>query len=679
MAFKREARSFLMPRDPSIDRRFRPRPEKREKLFNEIVEENGYEDDSDSDSVDDDDYDTRSTGDGLVESIDSTGTVESGALVYLRLKPVEMPSAAYNISMEGKVLITSPPTDSSSSGKNKNTMQKHYSFSDIFDSGVSQSEVYEKCVGEKIIAEESFTILTYGTSGSGKTFTLLGDDMHPGIVPRSLENIFRLYHFNIHPNPLVKLVNARTTFLDDTLVEKENIIRRQILDNCKNLETNYLQLQQSIRSDHQFETVQLDDVSVFIWVSFVEIYNELVYDLLAPIKSSGSFIPPTNSSRKNLKIVCNDGNVFIKGLTSVYIRSSLEALRLLRSGLQKLTYASTSINANSSRSHCVFFVDVLKYYRNGVCTETSFKFCDLAGSERLDKTGNMGSRLKEAQRINTSLMVLGRCLDAANNITTSTCASSTSNKKERIPFRESKLTMILQAALQGREKLTMIVNVTPTEKYYEENLNVLNFASIASNIIFKAPVSRQNQSRYSVFSATADNSYIQQLLEENANLKADKEKLNQHIRELRRNFQQQEQQLEEVVDETYHLKEEITRLTQQHAEELLKQEQELRNQLVDSFKETLDGHKKQFELRIQREVENQKRIYDAKIEFMKRRHQEELEDLRDELDGNETQHSDEDVEIVESETETTELKKDNDVFKVKPHDNLKDKENIQQN
>ncbi|XP_023297085.2 kinesin-like protein subito [Lucilia cuprina] len=707
MALKREARSFLMPRDPSIDRRFRPCPQKRERLFNEIEEEDDYDEGSDSDSVEDEYYDTRSTGEALTESTDSSAAVETGALVYLRLKPVEMPSSAYSISVEGKVLITGPPTESSSTSKNKNSMEKHYSFSEIFDSEVSQREVYEKCIGEKILAEESFTVLTYGTSGSGKTFTLLGDDMKPGIIPRSLENIFTLYQANIHPNPLAKLVNSRTTFLDDHLVEKENLLRRQILDNCKNLETNYLQLQHSIRNDHHFETVPLDDVSVFIWVTFVEIYNELVYDLLAPIKSTGSFANTANTTRKNLKIVCNDGNVFIKGVTSIYIKSSVEALKLLRSGLQKLTYASTSINANSSRSHCVFFVDVLKYYRTGVYTETSYKFCDLAGSERLDKTGNMGSRLKEAQRINTSLMVLGRCLDAANNLASSGSTTSTLNKKERIPFRESKLTMILQAALQGKEKLAMIVNVTPVEKYYEENLNVLNFASIASNIIFKAPAIKPNQSRYSVFSATPDNGYIQQLLEENANLKADIEKLNNHIEQQNQHIDQQDQHIEAIIDESYHLKNEIERLTHEHAEELLKQEQELRNQLVDSFKTTLEEHKKQFELRMQREIENQKRIYESRIEFLKRRHQEELEDLREELEegvekNNSIENLDDDevieveekhnsmenfIENTASVKENAEIREKNiknEMLEVKHIEDakgevLEDKENIQQN
>uniref|UniRef100_A0A1A9WCV4 Kinesin motor domain-containing protein n=1 Tax=Glossina brevipalpis TaxID=37001 RepID=A0A1A9WCV4_9MUSC len=156
------------------------------------------------------------------------------------------------------------------------------------------------------------------------------------------------------------------------------------------------------------------------------------------------------------------------------------ALKLLRYGGKKLAYASTSINANSSRSHCIFLVDVLKYFPDGVIKRHSYKFCDLTGSEKVDKIGNFGSRLKEAQRINTSLMILGRCLEAANN--------TNDSKRKHIPFRDSKLMMLLQAALQGSEKLTILVNVKALDKYYEENANVLNFALIAKNIIFKSSV-----------------------------------------------------------------------------------------------------------------------------------------------------------------------------------------------
>lgn len=601
---QREVRSFLMPRDPSIDRRFRPRPQKRERLFTEIAEED-YR--SDSDSSDEEEEETCSSG--LQES-EASSTIESGALVYLRLKPVNSPSPAYTISADGNVLITGPPQESSSSSNNKNSMEKHYSFSGIFDSTVSQRDVYERCIGQKIEVEESFTVLTYGTSGSGKTFTLLGDGIRPGVIPRSLENIFTQYQSNIYPTPYLKLVNGRITVLDDDVAAKESNMRQKILTSCPELEGDYANIQKIITEDHNFSPLPLDNgVSVLIWVSFVEIYNELVYDLLAPIPINSSKMQ-NNTARKNLKIVCNDGNVFIKGITSVYVKTSVEALRLLRSGLQKLTYASTSINANSSRSHCIFFVDVLKYFRSGVITETSFKFCDLAGSERLDKTGNMGSRLKEAQRINTSLMVLGRCLDAANSVS--------AGKSERIPFRESKLTMILQAALLGREKLAMIVNVTPTDKYYEENLNVLSFSSIARNIIFKAPAVKQNQSRYSVFGEKPDNDHVQQLLEENAWLRNDCERQNQEN--------------EELLDENARLRDEILRLSNQHIDELAKLEHDLRIKLVDSFEVTLAENKKQFEVRLQSELESQKRIYESRIEFLKRKYEEEIEELREEIE-----------------------------------------------
>ncbi|XP_073822370.1 kinesin-like protein subito [Musca autumnalis] len=513
-------------------------------------------------------------------------------------------------------------------------MEKHYSFSGIFTANVSQSEVYDKCIGQKIEAEESLSVMTYGTSGSGKTFTLLGDANRPGVIPRSLEHVFTQYQTNIYPNPVLKLVNGRITVLDDTAAAKENSMRMKIMSSCPELEGDYANLQQRIAADHNFPQLQLDDgVSVLIWVSFVEIYNELVYDLLAPLPTA------TNNSRvqkpatrKNLKIVCNDGNVFIKGLTSVFVKTSAEALRLLRWGLQKLTYASTSINANSSRSHCIFFVDVLKYYRSGVITETSFKFCDLAGSERLDKTGNMGSRLKEAQRINTSLMVLGRCLDAANSVS--------AGGKDRIPFRESKLTMLLQAALLGKEKMAMIVNVTPTDKYYEENLNVLSFAAIARNIVFKAPVTKQNKSRYSVFEGKEldNNEYVQQLLEENAFLRND---------------------LEDLLDENARLREDIARLTNERADELQKQEQELRIKLVDSFQAALDESKKNFERRLQTELESQRRMFESKMEFLKRKYEDELEDLREELEELEKENKENIAKIDEEDDKKNILKIEN--------------------
>ncbi|XP_037929617.1 kinesin-like protein subito [Teleopsis dalmanni] len=586
---KRNVLSFINGREPSIDRRFRPCPKN---IFKAIDIDNIDELDDDSNS----NFDDASTVSGDISKTSTIG--EDGAMVYLRLRPVNSPSSSYKIAGNGNTLVVNPRLDQTTTSNNKAAMEKHFTFSAIFDNNDSQKGVYNKCIGDKIKLEESFTVLTYGTSGSGKTFTLLGDDVNPGIVPRSIENIFTLYNSNIYPHPAVKLQNARVVILDDELLAKEIISTRQVLTACGDITSVHKQLQQIICSDHNFETTVFDDVSVMIWVSFVEIYNEFVYDLLELSASNQTITVP---SRKNLKIVSNDGKVFVKGLTQVYVKNSLEALKLLRFGLQRVTYASTSINSNSSRSHCIFIIDVLKYNASGLITEISYKFCDLAGSERLDKTGNVGSRLKEAQRINTSLMILGRCLDAANNL-------NRKKNTEVIPYRESKLTMLLQAPLLGKEKIAMVVNVTPTEKYYEENLNVLGFSSIAKNIIFKPPIVKQNNSRFSFFleyskAGSAQNAYIEQLLEENILLRSDNNRLINEVN----NFQ--------------------IRINS----ELLRQEKEIRNELVDSFEKTLTATKEQAENRLKQELECQKRVFESKLAKVKRAHIEQIEDLREEL------------------------------------------------
>lgn len=164
--------SFLRARDPSVDRCFRPRPDRQVRLFDEIQEEgqNEYNSDADVSSC----YEDISTP--LSEASSDLSTDTNAALVYLRLKPVTQLSSLYTISPAGNVLITGPPNDATSTSNNKNKMEQHYSFSAVFDSTVKQDEVYRICIAPRIENQtDSFTVLTYGTSGSGKTFTLLGN------------------------------------------------------------------------------------------------------------------------------------------------------------------------------------------------------------------------------------------------------------------------------------------------------------------------------------------------------------------------------------------------------------------------------------------------------------------------------------------------------------------------
>lgn len=598
---KREVRSFLMARDPSIDRRDRPRPNKKQCLEHILESSDSSSDCSDTES----EYASTNCEDTAYSTENSE--VETGPQVFLRLRPVEAPSKSYVISDCGNTLITCAATNENSSN-NMTRVEKHFSFSNIFDSSVGQRDVFDICVGPRILDEECVSIMAYGTSGSGKTYTLLGDNARAGVLPRALENIFTMYNKQIYAEPKLKLINARMTILEDDKIVKEMQLRRQLLALCPDIKAQYQRLHHGIAGDHAFVKKEEDDVSVMIWVSFAEIYNELVYDLLTVPPKQTNMAEPR---RKNLKIVGNKGQVFIKGLTSVYVKSGEDAIKLLRLGQQRITYASTSVNANSSRSHCVFTVDVLKYHRSGMSTHSSYKFCDLAGSERVDKTGTVGSRLREAQNINTSLMVLGRCLDAA----------STTKKKSNadvIPYRDSKLTMLLQAALLGKERLAMIVTVTPLEKFIEENLNVLSFASIAKNIIFKQPLVKQHNTRYSAFSQCDQSSAMT----------------------LRK-------YTEELEDQNISLRAEIEQMNYNHTLNMQLLEEKLRKELTDAFQANLELNLKQCEQRCENKLLMQTREFEAKMASVKRKYEEELEDLRDEIEELKSPNSD--IEIIDDE------------------------------
>ena len=203
-----------------------------------------------------------------------------------------------------------------------------------------------------------------------------------------------------------------------------------------------------------------------------------------------------------LNIISNSGNSYIKGLTSVFVSSIEDAMEVLQFGLRRVRYSETGINSNSSRSHTIFMMTVIKNVSFSF-TYSTYKFCDLAGAERVKKTHNTGDRLKEAQIINSSLLVLGRCLDTVHL----NQKIKKDKQKEIVPVRESKLTFLLQSSLLGKERFVMFVNLFPHIDFYEENLNVLNFAATAKKIIQKpAVLSQKRCTRYSIFMKHAMNS-----------------------------------------------------------------------------------------------------------------------------------------------------------------------------
>lgn len=197
--------------------------------------------------------------------------------------------------------------------------------------------------------------------------------------------------------------------------------------------------------------------------SMLEIYKETLKDLLG------------NSGELKIKQDKRKG-IFIEGLTDVYVVCEEEMLELLALGESNRTVASTKMNTASSRSHQLFMVEIMQKLPNDSEKKGTLNLVDLAGSEKINQTGVTGNKLEEAKKINLSLSALGNVIKALTD------------KAEHIPYRDSKLTRLLQESLGGNYKTTLIVNCSPHPRNVEDSLNTLKFAQRAKTIKNKAVV-----------------------------------------------------------------------------------------------------------------------------------------------------------------------------------------------
>lgn len=243
---------------------------------------------------------------------------------------------------------------------------------------------------------------------------------------------------------------------------------------------------------------EFSDIKLGIWVSFAEVYNEYVYDLLIPE-------PPRGKIRPKLPLgLDSNGRTYIKNLTSINVSSGLDAYQILQYGMHNLNYASTILNKHSSRSHCIFTIKLVQTNFSGSEVQLShFNFCDLAGSERVKNSCSVGDRLKESNNINTSLHVLGRCIKTIREV-------QKGNENKVVPFRESKLTRLFQPALSGHESIAMIVNMSPARHMFDESQHVLNFSAITKNIMVEHVQKIKKETLIENESEVSENNYLKE-------------------------------------------------------------------------------------------------------------------------------------------------------------------------
>uniref|UniRef100_A0A8D0GD80 Kinesin motor domain-containing protein n=1 Tax=Sphenodon punctatus TaxID=8508 RepID=A0A8D0GD80_SPHPU len=231
------------------------------------------------------------------------------------------------------------------------------------------------------------------------------------------------------------------------------------------------------RTLHQiFEKLTDSGTEFSVKVSLLEIYNEELFDLLNPSPDVGERLQMFDDPR-------NKRGVIIKGLEEITVHNKDEVYQILERGAAKRTTAATFLNAYSSRSHSVFSVTI-HMKETTVDGEELVKIgklnlVDLAGSENIGRSGAIDKRAREAGNINQSLLTLGRVITALVE------------RAPHIPYRESKLTRILQDSLGGRTKTSIIATVSPASVNLEETLSTLEYAHRAKNIMNKPEVNQK--------------------------------------------------------------------------------------------------------------------------------------------------------------------------------------------
>jgi len=411
--------------------------------------------------------------------------------VYVRIKPSKDENNILSIS--GNHIIVHPSKDSVAY-KNRNNagtkMLQKFKFNKIYDTSTTQDHLFRDSalnLVQDFLLSKNTLVFTYGATSAGKTYTMLGTVGDAGLIPRSLDCLFNSLEDRLLSCPMLKpLALNEVMKLNPQQTEAEEMERSLLM---KGFDVDMSDTKDSIASlsnatlkdwnirakDDNICNLQYPNDYYSVWVTYCEIYNEQVFDLLESCDKRKKRVALRVTEDKK-------GKFYVKGLKEICVRTADDAVRVLLFGKENLHFAATKLNHNSSRSHCVFTVKIIRTNDSEDPTEAAvnmMSFCDLAGMERTTKTQSRGDRLKEAGNINTSLLILGRCIDAMR------INQQNPNNKMIIPFRESKLTRILQTFLSGQGRAAMFVNVSPSSVLCDETLHVLKFGALAQEVVIQ--------------------------------------------------------------------------------------------------------------------------------------------------------------------------------------------------
>ncbi|XP_029987020.1 kinesin-like protein KIF23 isoform X2 [Sphaeramia orbicularis] len=418
--------------------------------------------------------------------------------VYCRIRPLGTEDQECCVEMISNSTIQLHAPDGLKANRNGEFKEMQYSFKKVFGINTTQMELFEdigRPLVEDLIHSKNGLLFTYGVTGSGKTYTMTGSPGEGGLLPRSLDLLF---------NSIGPFQAKRFVFKPD---DKNGMEIQSQVDAL--LERQKRDSQQSVprtpssrlKADPEFadmispeEACKCDNVDddccYSVFVSYIEIYNNYIYDLLedAPFDPIRPKPPQSKLLRED-----QNHNMYVAGCMEVEVKSTEEAFEVFWKGQKKRRIANTQLNRESSRSHSVFTVklaqapldadgDHILQDKNQV-TVSQLCLVDLAGSERTSRTRAEGSRLREAGNINQSLMTLRTCIEVLRE-------NQMYGTNKMVPYRDSKVTHLFKNYFDGEGKVRMIVCVNPKADDYEESSLVMRFAEMAQEVEVARPVDR---------------------------------------------------------------------------------------------------------------------------------------------------------------------------------------------
>nr|XP_048280254.1 kinesin-like protein KIF23 isoform X5 [Myodes glareolus] len=431
--------------------------------------------------------------------------------VYCRVRPLSFPDQECCVEVVNSTTVQLHTPEGYRLNRNGDYKETQYSFKRVFGIHTTQKELFDVVASplvDDLIHGKNGLLFTYGVTGSGKTHTMTGSPGYGGLLPRCLNMIFNSIGSFQAKRYVFKSNDRNSMEIQcevDALLERQKREAMPIPKTPSNKRQADPEFADMINVQEFCKAEEIDEDSVYgVFVSYIEIYNNYIYDLLeevqldpikpkwngcsTPMRNAESVLPQSKILRED-----KNHNMYVAGCTEVEVKSTEEAFEVFWRGQKKRRIANTHLNRESSRSHSVFSIKLVQapldadgdnvLQEKEQITISQLSLVDLAGSERTNRTKAEGNRLREAGNINQSLMTLRTCMEVLRE-------NQTYGTNKMVPYRDSKLTHLFKNYFDGEGKVRMIVCVNPKAEDYEESLQVMRFAEVTQEVEVARPVDK---------------------------------------------------------------------------------------------------------------------------------------------------------------------------------------------